>query len=104
MEQEIGEMQREALDQFGFRSAVPLFRRIGEAADHLATGIFITVGCRLFLLTARHIFDKCGPEDVAIATSPEGSALRTLGNLIVHKPYRPARRRDRHRCDRDTGR
>ena len=86
MEQEISEKQREALDQFGFRSAVPLFRRTDESADHLATGIFIAVGCRVFLLTARHILDKCKPEDVAIATSPEGSALQTLGNLVVHKP------------------
>lgn len=86
MESIIKDHQRQALDTFGFRAAVPLFRANGEDADHLATGTFIAVAGKRILLTARHILDTCKPEDVAIATSPEGSSLRTLGNLVVHRP------------------
>lgn len=86
MESVINEHQRVALDTFGFRAAVPLFRAVGEDADHLATGTFITVGKKCILLTARHILDHCAPEHIAIARSPERSGLQTLGNLIIHKP------------------
>jgi hypothetical protein len=86
MESVINEHQQQALDTFGFRAAVPLFCAIGEDADHLATGTFIAVGEKCILLTARHILDTCEPERIAIATSPKGSGLQTLGNLVVHKP------------------
>lgn len=86
MESVINENQRQALDTFGFHAAVPLFRAIGEDADHLATGTFIAVREKCILLTARHILDTCEPERIAIATSPEGSGLQTLGNLVIHKP------------------
>lgn len=86
MESVINEHQRQALDTLGFRAAVPLFCAIGEDADHLATGTFIAVGDKCVLLTARHILDTCEPEQIAIATSPEGSGLQTLGNLVIHKP------------------
>ncbi len=86
MESVINEYQRLALNTFGFRSAVPLFRAIGEDADHLATGTFVAVGEKRILLTARHVLDQSAPEDIAIAKSPEGSGLRTLGNLLIHKP------------------
>jgi hypothetical protein len=82
----IGEHQQQALETFGFRAAVPLFRAIGEDADHLATGTFVAVGEKLILLTARHILDQSAPEDIAIPETPEGSVLRTLGNLLIHKP------------------
>ena len=82
----ISEHQRQALDTFGFPAAVPLFRAIGEDADHLATGTFVAVGEKLILLTARHILDQSAPEHIAIAETPEGSGLRTLGNLLIHKP------------------
>jgi len=86
VEQVINEHQRQALNEFGFRAAVPLFCALGEDADHLATGTFIGVGEKCFLLTARPILDECEAEHIAIATSPEGSGLRTLGNLLIHKP------------------
>lgn len=69
-----------------YRAAVPLFRTIGEDADHLATGTFVAIGEKRILLTARHILDDCEPDQIAIALSPEGSGLRTLGNLLVHRP------------------
>lgn len=86
VQSEINEHQQQALDTFGFRASVPIFCAIGEDADHLATGTFIAVGEKRILLTARHILDICEPERIAIATSPEGSTLRTRGNIIVHKP------------------
>lgn len=86
MEAVISEHQRQALDTFGFRAAVPLFRAIGKDADHLATGTFVAVGEKLILLTARHILDQSAPEHIAITETPEGSGLRTLGNLLIHKP------------------
>lgn len=86
MKSVINAHQQQALDTLGFRAAVPLFRAIGEDADHLATGTFVAVGEKRILLTARHILDDCEPEQIAIALSPEGSGLRTLGNLLVHKP------------------
>lgn len=86
VESVINEHQQQALDTFGFRAAVPLFRAIGEDADHLATGTCVAIGEKRILLTARHILDACEPEQIAIATSPEGSGLRTLGNLLIHKP------------------
>jgi hypothetical protein len=36
MESVINKHQRQALDTFGFRAALPLFCGIGEDADHLA--------------------------------------------------------------------
>jgi hypothetical protein len=86
VESVINQHQRQALDTFGFRAAVPLFRAISEDADHLATGTFVAVGGKLVLLTARHILERSAPEHIAIAKSPEGSELRTLGNLLIHKP------------------
>ena len=86
MQSLINENQSQALVEFGFRVAVPLFRAIGEDADHLATGTFVAVGEKCILLTARHILEECDAEQIAIATSPEGSGLRTLGNLLIHKP------------------
>jgi hypothetical protein len=86
MESVINEHQQQALDMFGFRAAVPLFSAIGEDADHLATGTFVAVGEKCILLTARHILDTCEPDRIAIATSPKGSGLQTLGNLVIHKP------------------
>ncbi len=86
MESVINEHQHQALDTFGFRAAVPLFRAIGEDADHLATGTFVAVGDKRILLTACHVLDQSAPEHIAIAKSPEGSGLRTLGNLLIHRP------------------
>lgn len=86
MEAVIDDNQRQALEMFGFRASVPLFVAIGEDAAHLATGTFVAVGRKSILLTARHIFDSCAPEQIAIATSPEGSILRTLGKSVIHRP------------------
>lgn len=86
MKSVINAHQKQALDILGFRAAVPLFHVLGEEADHLATGTFVAVGEKRILLTARHILDNCKPEQIAIPLSPEGSGLRTLGNLLVHKP------------------
>lgn len=70
MKSAISDLQQQALDTFRFRAAVPLFRAIGEDADHLATGTFVAVGEKCILLTARHILDDCEPEQIAIALSP----------------------------------
>jgi hypothetical protein len=86
MESVIKQHQRQALANFSFRAAVPLFRAFGEDADHLATGTFVAVGEKRILLTARHILDRLDPKDIAIARSSEGSELQTLGNLIIHRP------------------
>lgn len=86
MQSVIKEHQAWALDDFGFRVAVPLYCAIGEDADHLATGTFVAVGEKCILLTAQHILDQCEAERIAIATSPEGSGLQTLGNLLIHRP------------------
>lgn len=86
MKSAISAHQQQALDTFWFRATVPLFHAIGEDADHLATGTFVAVGEKRILLTARHILDDCNPEKIAIAQSPQGSDLWTLGNLLVHKP------------------
>ncbi|KAB2674217.1 hypothetical protein F9K85_17780 [Brucella tritici] len=78
---------KKAIEDFGFRSSVPIFKAIeGDDADHLATGTFIRSQDRLFLLTARHILDDCNPADLAIARAPEGSRLQTLGISNVFKP------------------
>lgn len=82
----IDELRQQALEQFGFHTAVPLFRAIGDDADHLGTGTFIAVEDKCILLTARHNLDNCKPEDVAIAASPEGPGLHTLGRCVIHKP------------------
>lgn len=87
MQSEIDDNIKKAIEDFGFRSSVPIFKaKEGDDADHLATGTFIKSGDRLFLLTARHILDKCKPEDLAIARSPEGSKLQTLGISNAFKP------------------
>ncbi len=87
MQTEIDNQIKRAIEDFGFRSSVPIFKAIEEDdADHLATGTFISCQNRLFLLTARHILDDCNPADLAIATSPEGSSLQTLGISNVFKP------------------
>lgn len=84
METETHRQQLKALDMFGFRAAVPLFRADGEDGDHLATGTFVSVRGKLVLLTARHVLDEIEPEAIAIARSPEGSQLQTLGSLVVY--------------------
>lgn len=86
MKERISEIQQQALDTFWLHTTVPLFRAIGEDADHLATGTFVAVGQKLILLTARHILDSCKPEDIAIAETPNGLSLRTLGKILIHKP------------------
>lgn len=86
MKSVINSHQQLALDTLAFRAAVPLFRAIGGDADHLATGTFVAVGEKRILLTARHILEDCKPEQIAIPLSPEGSGLRTLGNLLIYKP------------------
>lgn len=87
MQAEIDNQIKKAIEEFGFRSSVPIFKAIEEDdADHLATGTFISCQDRLFLPTARHILDDCNPSDLAIAKSPEGSSLQTLGISNVFKP------------------
>jgi hypothetical protein len=83
---DIKEQEIFALEAFAFNASVPLFCALGEDADHCATGTFVETGGKLFLLTARHVLDQCDSENIAIACSPSGSKLFTLGNLIVHKP------------------
>ena len=78
---------RKALETFVFQSCVPIFKAIEHGdADHLATGIFIRSQNKLFLLTARHILEGCNPENIAIARSPTGSQLLTLGISDLYKP------------------
>ncbi len=87
MQTEIDNNIKKAIEDFGFRSSVPIFKAIeGDDADHLATGTFIRSQDRLFLLTARHILEDCDPEDLAIARSPEGSRIQTLGISNAFKP------------------
>lgn len=87
MQTEIDDQIKKAIEDFGFRSSVPIFKAIAnDDADHIATGTFINCQDRLFLLTARHILDYCNPADLAIARSPEGSSLKTLGISNIFKP------------------
>ena len=87
MQTEIDENVKKAIEDFGFRSSVPIFKAIeGDDADHLATGTFIRSQDKLFLLTARHILDDCNPGDHAIARSPGGSRLQTLGISDAFRP------------------
>lgn len=87
MQTEIDNNMKKAIEDFGFRSSVPIFKAIeGDDADHLATGTFIRSRDKLFLLTARHVLDCCNPGDLAIAGSPEGSRLQTLGVSNAFKP------------------
>lgn len=87
MQAEIDHQIRKAIEDFGFRSSVPIFKATaGDDADHLATGTFINCQGRLFLLTARHILDDCNPADLAIARSPKGSILQTLGISNLFRP------------------
>lgn len=87
MQTEIDNQIKKAIEDFGFYSSVPIFKAIeGDDADHLATGTFIRSQNKLFLLTARHILDNCDLGDLAIARSPEGSRLQTLGISNAFKP------------------
>lgn len=83
----INEHKKIALDEFAFTVSVPLFCALdGGDANHLATGTFFVVEGKRLLLTARHIFEICKPEDISIPSLPSGSELRTLGKCCVHTP------------------
>ena len=85
---ELDELQQQqlALKEFGFKASAPLFRAMGEDADHLATGTFFEKCGKLILLTARHVVDEAKLENIAIAESPSGSGIFTLGTIVVHMP------------------
>ncbi|MCO5071508.1 MAG: serine protease [Rhizobiaceae bacterium] len=67
---------------------VPVIEALGDDdIDQVGTGTLFRVAGRLFLVTARHIFDDVRPENLCVPRSPDGDRNpHTLGPITVTKP------------------
>lgn len=76
-----------AIEQFALNVTVPLLYEVGDTAHLWASGTLFGVADSVFIITARHIFDKL-PDLTRLVypESPIGGGLRTLGSYNILKP------------------
>jgi hypothetical protein len=76
-----------AIERFVLHVTVPIFLEVGDSGGLLATGTLFKIGGRVFLITARHVFDDL-PDLTRLAypEDPIRGGLYTLGSFTVLKP------------------
>jgi hypothetical protein len=73
-----------AVEQFMRSVTVPILAdRSGEQLAHLGTGTLFDVSGKMFLVTAKHIFDGEDLDKIAIPESPRESKVHTLGSRAI---------------------
>ena len=76
----------DAVSQFLLRLALPILVERGNHQELIGTGTLFDVSGRIFIVTAKHIFDNEGLKAVTIPARPEGPKTDYIGGrqLIVH--------------------
>ncbi len=78
----------QAIVQYAIQASVPILEVADDLAGtkHCGTGFFYEHDSRLFLITARHVFDKCDQESLAVPKKPTDTHLTTLGAHCINFP------------------
>lgn len=76
-----------AIERFALNVTIPILIDIGGRTALLATGTLFEIDGRVFIITARHIFDDI-PDltKLAYPDSPIKGGLHTLGSFEIFKP------------------
>lgn len=77
---------KQAIEKFAAKTAVPILVEINsETVDQVGTGTLFSHQDRLFLVTARHIFDDIDPRTIVIP-STDTTELASIGSLDLLRP------------------
>jgi hypothetical protein len=76
-----------AIENFVLNVTIPIFSEIEQVSILLATGNLFDIGGRIFIITARHIFDKISDlSSLAYPEHPRSGKLYTFGQIVIYRP------------------
>lgn len=83
----LSEAEADIVHRFVMSVTIPILHELGDAAALLATGTLFKIAGRVFIITARHVFDEVS--DLTLLAYPENplkGSLHTFGDMTIYKP------------------